>query len=139
MTDSVSQRRLIRHLDKLRQSLIPAYDRLFSAVGALEDGIKLVVDLRADLLSIIATASKTAASSGASTASSSSGSSTASTSSASSSSSGSSTGVSVDDSTLVRLRDLDRSLKELLSSWFSVGLLKLETVDWKSSCDLLQV
>ena len=118
MTDPVSQRKLVRQLDKLRQSLIPAYDRLFTAIGALEDGIKLVVDLRADLLAIIA-ASKPLSSSG-ETAS-------------------SSTASTMDDGTLVRLRDLDRCLKELLSSWFSVGLLKLETVDWKSSCDLLQV
>ena len=115
----------MRQLDKLRQSLVPAYDRLFSAIGALDDGIKLIVDLRAHLLSVIAAAS----------------SSTASVSSSSSSSlkSTSSSPSCIDDATLVRLRDLDRSLKELLSNWFSVGLLKLETLDWKSSCDLLQV
>ena len=112
----------MRQLDKLRQSLVPAYDRLFTAVGALDDGIKLVVDLRAHLLSVIAAAS----------------SSTASISSSSLKSTTSSPSC-IDDATLVRLRDLDRSLKELLSNWFSVGLLQLETVDWRSSCDLLQV
>ena len=113
----------MRQLDKLRQSLVPAYDRLFTAVGALDDGIKLVVDLRAHLLSVIAAAS----------------SSTASVSSSSSLKSTTSSPSCIDDATLVRLRDLDRSLKELLSNWFSVGLLQLETVDWRSSCDLLQV
>ena len=44
-----------------------------------------------------------------------------------------------DDLSVLRLRDLDRGLKDLLSSWFSVGLLKLEMVDWQSPCNLLQV
>ena len=44
-----------------------------------------------------------------------------------------------DELSVLRLRDLDRGLKDLLSSWFSVGLLKLEMVDWQSPCYLLQV
>jgi len=102
--DSVSQRRLIRQLDKLRQSLVPAYDQLFTAISSLDNGVKLIIDMRSDLLSLIASSSKD----------------------------------QLDETAIVHLRDLDRSLKELLSSWFSVGLLKLETVDWRSPCDLLQ-
>ncbi|KAG5848538.1 malonyl-CoA decarboxylase, mitochondrial [Anguilla anguilla] len=36
------------------------------------------------------------------------------------------------------LRDLNGTLKGLLSEWFSVGLLHLERVTWQSPCELLQ-
>ncbi|XP_061100963.1 malonyl-CoA decarboxylase, mitochondrial [Conger conger] len=36
------------------------------------------------------------------------------------------------------LRDLNGTLKGLLSEWFSVGLLHLERVTWLSPCELLQ-
>ncbi|XP_051917698.1 malonyl-CoA decarboxylase, mitochondrial [Hippocampus zosterae] len=36
------------------------------------------------------------------------------------------------------LRDLNGTLKSLLSEWFSVGLLKLERITWQSPCEILQ-
>lgn len=36
------------------------------------------------------------------------------------------------------IRDLNGTLKSLLSEWFSVGLLKLERITWQSPCDILQ-
>ncbi|XP_017321125.1 malonyl-CoA decarboxylase, mitochondrial [Ictalurus punctatus] len=36
------------------------------------------------------------------------------------------------------LRDLNSTLKSLLSEWFSVGLLRLERITWQSPCELLQ-
>ncbi|KAL2093094.1 hypothetical protein ACEWY4_010406 [Coilia grayii] len=36
------------------------------------------------------------------------------------------------------LRDLNGTLKGLLSEWFSVGLLTLERITWQSPCELLQ-
>ncbi|XP_063225233.1 malonyl-CoA decarboxylase, mitochondrial-like [Bacillus rossius redtenbacheri] len=39
---------------------------------------------------------------------------------------------------LSQLQQLDRTLRELLSLWFSVGFLALERVTWRSPCELLQ-
>ncbi|CAB3383192.1 Hypothetical predicted protein [Cloeon dipterum] len=36
------------------------------------------------------------------------------------------------------LQQLNTTLRELLSMWFSVGFLRLERVTWQSPCDLLQ-
>ncbi|XP_056273763.1 malonyl-CoA decarboxylase, mitochondrial [Pseudoliparis swirei] len=36
------------------------------------------------------------------------------------------------------IRDLNGTLKSLLSEWFSVGLLRLERITWQSPCDILQ-
>ncbi|XP_036440552.1 malonyl-CoA decarboxylase, mitochondrial [Colossoma macropomum] len=36
------------------------------------------------------------------------------------------------------MRDLNSTLKSLLSEWFSVGLLRLERITWQSPCELLQ-
>ncbi|XP_026852069.2 malonyl-CoA decarboxylase, mitochondrial [Electrophorus electricus] len=36
------------------------------------------------------------------------------------------------------MRDLNSTLKSLLSEWFSVGLLQLERITWQSPCELLQ-
>ncbi|MBN3309898.1 DCMC protein, partial [Amia calva] len=36
------------------------------------------------------------------------------------------------------IRDLSGTLKSMLSEWFSVGLLRLERITWKSPCELLQ-
>ncbi|KAM3608845.1 uncharacterized protein V6R79_005654 [Siganus canaliculatus] len=37
-----------------------------------------------------------------------------------------------------QIRDLNSTLKSLLSEWFSVGLLKLERITWQSPCEILQ-
>nr|XP_046250694.1 malonyl-CoA decarboxylase, mitochondrial isoform X2 [Scatophagus argus] len=36
------------------------------------------------------------------------------------------------------IRDLNSTLKSLLSEWFSVGLLRLERITWQSPCEILQ-
>ncbi|XP_056622353.1 malonyl-CoA decarboxylase, mitochondrial [Triplophysa dalaica] len=36
------------------------------------------------------------------------------------------------------MRDLNGTLKSLLSEWFSVGLLRLERITWQSPCEILQ-
>ncbi|XP_066540363.1 malonyl-CoA decarboxylase, mitochondrial [Hoplias malabaricus] len=36
------------------------------------------------------------------------------------------------------MRDLNSTLKSLLSEWFSVGLLRLERITWQSPCEILQ-
>ncbi|XP_053742501.1 malonyl-CoA decarboxylase, mitochondrial [Synchiropus splendidus] len=36
------------------------------------------------------------------------------------------------------IRDLNGTLKSLLSEWFSVGLLRLERITWQSPCETLQ-
>lgn len=45
---------------------------------------------------------------------------------------------SIDNSYYVELQQLNTTLRELLSMWFSVGFLDLERVTWQSSCDMLQ-
>ncbi|XP_051237538.1 malonyl-CoA decarboxylase, mitochondrial [Dicentrarchus labrax] len=36
------------------------------------------------------------------------------------------------------IRDLNGTLKSLLSEWFSIGLLRLERITWQSPCEILQ-
>ncbi|XP_007553332.1 malonyl-CoA decarboxylase, mitochondrial isoform X2 [Poecilia latipinna] len=36
------------------------------------------------------------------------------------------------------IRDLNGTLKSLLSKWFAVGLLRLERITWQSPCEILQ-
>lgn len=36
------------------------------------------------------------------------------------------------------IKDLNATLKSLLSEWFSVGLLRLERITWQSPCEILQ-
>ncbi|KAG7229837.1 hypothetical protein INR49_012486 [Caranx melampygus] len=36
------------------------------------------------------------------------------------------------------IKDLNSTLKSLLSEWFSVGLLRLERITWQSPCEILQ-
>ncbi|KAG7522398.1 malonyl-CoA decarboxylase, mitochondrial [Solea senegalensis] len=36
------------------------------------------------------------------------------------------------------IKDLNGTLKSLLSEWFSVGLLRLERITWQSPCEILQ-
>lgn len=35
-------------------------------------------------------------------------------------------------------KDMNSTLKSLLSEWFSVGLLRLERITWQSPCEILQ-
>jgi hypothetical protein len=43
-----------------------------------------------------------------------------------------------DENTVADLQQLNTTLRDLLSMWFSVGFLRLERVTWQSPCDLLQ-
>ncbi|XP_061826190.1 malonyl-CoA decarboxylase, mitochondrial [Nerophis lumbriciformis] len=84
--------------DRLRYSLTPRYKQLLNHISRVEGGVKFLVDLRADVLAIIALKS----------------------------------------SESPHLRDLNGTLKSMLSEWFSVGLLRLERITWKSPCEILQ-
>lgn len=84
--------------DRLRYSLTPRYKQLFSHVSRVEGGVKFLVDLRADLLDILASKA----------------------------------------SESPHIRDLNGTLKSLLTEWFSVGLLRLERITWQSPCEILQ-
>ena len=44
----------------------------------------------------------------------------------------------VDINLSARLRAMATSLRDVLSQWFHVGLLKVERVTWQSGCDILQ-
>jgi hypothetical protein len=46
--------------------------------------------------------------------------------------------VTMTDINKAHMTDLQQSLKEILSLWFTVGFLTLERITWKSSCDMLQ-
>ncbi|XP_076061051.1 malonyl-CoA decarboxylase, mitochondrial-like isoform X2 [Oratosquilla oratoria] len=47
-------------------------------------------------------------------------------------------GLSSDSENQAALKTLDVTLRELLSLWFTVGLLSLQRITWESSCDMLQ-
>uniref|UniRef100_UPI0037E7C547 malonyl-CoA decarboxylase, mitochondrial isoform X1 n=1 Tax=Semicossyphus pulcher TaxID=241346 RepID=UPI0037E7C547 len=84
--------------DRLRYSLTPRYKQLLNHISRVEGGVKFLVDLRADVLEIIASKA----------------------------------------SESPHVRDLNGTLKSLLSEWFSVGLLRLERITWQSPCEILQ-
>ncbi|XP_060892733.1 malonyl-CoA decarboxylase, mitochondrial [Labrus mixtus] len=84
--------------DRLRYSLTPRYKQLLNHISRVEGGVKFLVDLRADILEIIASKASESA----------------------------------------HIRDLNGTLKSLLSEWFSVGLLRLERITWQSPCEILQ-
>ncbi|KAK2149596.1 hypothetical protein LSH36_445g01006 [Paralvinella palmiformis] len=48
---------LLRAEDRLRQALVPKYQQLFTQISRLENGVKFLVDLRTDLLNILANGS----------------------------------------------------------------------------------
>ncbi|XP_041853337.1 malonyl-CoA decarboxylase, mitochondrial [Melanotaenia boesemani] len=84
--------------DRLRYGLTPRYKQFLSHISKAEGGVKFLVDLRADVLDIIAAKA----------------------------------------SESPHIRDLNGTLKSLLSEWFSVGLLRLERITWQSPCEILQ-
>ncbi|KAJ3596580.1 hypothetical protein NHX12_002985 [Muraenolepis orangiensis] len=84
--------------DRLRYGLTPRYKRLLGHVARAEGGVKFLVDLRADLLGVLATQTHEGH----------------------------------------HMRDLNGTLKSLLSEWFSVGLLQLQRITWQSPCEVLQ-
>uniref|UniRef100_A0A3Q2P0Q9 Malonyl-CoA decarboxylase, mitochondrial n=1 Tax=Fundulus heteroclitus TaxID=8078 RepID=A0A3Q2P0Q9_FUNHE len=97
-TQRRDQATILQAEDRLRYSLTPRYKQLFSHVSRVPGGVKFLVDLRADLLEILATKA----------------------------------------SDSPHIRDLNSTLKSLLSEWFSVGLLRLERITWGSPCEILQ-
>ena len=44
----------------------------------------------------------------------------------------------IDAASQYELEQLDRSLKQCLSHWFSGGFLQLEQLTWQSSCDIME-
>ncbi|XP_017274342.1 malonyl-CoA decarboxylase, mitochondrial [Kryptolebias marmoratus] len=84
--------------DRLRYSLTPRYKQLLSHISRVEGGVKFLVDLRADVLEMVAPKA----------------------------------------SESPHIKELNSTLKSLLSEWFSVGLLRLERITWQSPCEILQ-
>lgn len=87
---------------QLRQSLEPARVRLFRYFSGLDNGVKFLVDLRADVRRL--------------------------RNDADSPGSAANTGR----------RILDGELRDLLSSWFDIGLLQLERITWSTSAEVLE-
>ncbi len=83
-----------RAVAHLQDALVPPRQRLLRQFNALPQGIKFLVDLRADLLSWRVESEKLAA--------------------------------------------LDRDLKQLLATWFDIGLLTVRRIDWQSPAALLE-
>jgi malonyl-CoA decarboxylase len=46
--------------------------------------------------------------------------------------------MDVEDPAMVPMQQLNLTLREMLSLWFSVGFLNLERVTWRSPCEMLQ-
>lgn len=86
--------------EQLKSVLNPQYSWLFKYIGRLENGVKFLVDMRTDLLDLLATLKGS--------------------------------------EDFIPLQQLNTTLRELLSLWFSVGFLQLERVTWKSPCEMLQ-
>ncbi|MCH9669831.1 MAG: malonyl-CoA decarboxylase [Gammaproteobacteria bacterium] len=83
---------------KLRKCLVPARVSLLTRFNELNLGVKFLVNLRADLLSMIA----------------------------------------AEPAGADKLRALDGDLKDLLVSWFDIGLLELKQITWETPAALLE-
>lgn len=46
--------------------------------------------------------------------------------------------MDIEDPAMVPMQQLNLTLREMLSLWFSVGFLNLERVTWRSPCEMLQ-
>ncbi|XP_071800937.1 malonyl-CoA decarboxylase, mitochondrial-like [Asterias amurensis] len=97
--DTEDDAALFQYEQRLTQSLTPGYRLLFTHIGRLEDGVKFLVDMRADILTLLHQQKP------------------------------------ANDH---HMRALNTTLKEMLSHWFSAGLLQLQMITWQSSCDMLQ-
>ncbi|EEB17700.1 malonyl-CoA decarboxylase, putative [Pediculus humanus corporis] len=100
-SDAKSDAKILKNEDQLRTILTPQYSWLFLNIGKLEKGVKFLVDLRTDVLELIAEKNSEV------------------------------------DST-VELQQLNSTLRDLLSLWFSIGFLQLQRVTWNSPCEMLQ-
>uniref|UniRef100_A0A8C4R4A7 Malonyl-CoA decarboxylase n=1 Tax=Eptatretus burgeri TaxID=7764 RepID=A0A8C4R4A7_EPTBU len=83
---------------RLRLALTPRYKHLLTSISRQNEGVKMLADMRADLLA-------------------------------------------TPEGTLPLgpdAKELAEVLRDLLSEWFSVGLLHLQRVTWSSPCDLLE-
>ncbi|KAK6641427.1 hypothetical protein RUM44_013138 [Polyplax serrata] len=100
-TEINSDAKILRNEDQLRNFLTPEYSWLFIHIGKLEKGVKFLVDLRTDVLDLIAEKNG-------------------------------------EVERTIELQQLNTTLKELLSLWFSIGFLDLQRVTWNSSCEMLQ-
>ncbi|KAL3162959.1 hypothetical protein ABBQ32_009392 [Trebouxia sp. C0010 RCD-2024] len=84
---------VLRSVEQLQQASQPLYNNLFLPFSNQPDGIKFLVDMRADVRQAVKLCPATAG----------------------------------------PLRALDRSLRQSLATWFSVGLLQLQAISWDSS------
>merc|ERR1712002_196106 len=100
---------MIGSITRLKQSLIPPYQILFTLISRLEGGVKFLVDMRAEVLNFLQERKQSSTLSDIN---------------------------KTDDTSYVNA--LNSCLKDLLLAWFSVGFLQLERITWKSSCDMLQ-
>lgn len=83
-----------RKAHQLRKALEPAHNRLLKQFTGVPSGVKFLVDMREELLSL--------------------------------------------KQDYTALEPLEADLKELLATWFDVGLLQLEEISWNSSAALLE-
>lgn len=84
---------------QLRRSLEPSRVRLFRYFSGLDNGVKFLVDLRADARRLRTTN---------------------------------------DQAPPTGRKVLDSELRDLLSSWFDIGLLQLERITWSTSAEVLE-
>ncbi|XP_075227553.1 malonyl-CoA decarboxylase, mitochondrial-like [Lycorma delicatula] len=97
----IGSRHMLKAEERLKTLLTPQYSWLFKHVGRVEKGVKFLVDMRTDVLELLAE-------------------------------------IDSQGNDYVMMQQLNNSLKELLSLWFSVGFLNIERITWKSSCLMLQ-
>ena len=96
-------------VDRLRSQIRPKYFELFRLISRLDNGVKFLVDLRSDLLTILGSGQLLKSS-----------------------------GAIVDQNAKVFLRLMSNEISDLLSLWFSAGFLKLERITWDSPTSILQ-
>jgi malonyl-CoA decarboxylase len=84
----------LRAEDALRRALVPPRVKILTQFNALPDGVKFLVDLRAELLQLVG-----------------------------------------EDP---YMQQLERDLRDLLTSWFDVGFLDLQQITWHSPAALLE-
>ena len=91
---AATEEQQVKAEQQLRKALDPARLRLLTQFTSLPEGVKFLVDMRAELLPL--------------------------------------------KKTYPQLAPLEADLKRLLISWFDIGLLQLEEINWQSSAELLE-
>ncbi|KAG2437200.1 hypothetical protein HXX76_005864 [Chlamydomonas incerta] len=151
-----------RAADRLASAATPLYSQLFVPISQAPDGMKFLVDMRADLMDVVAAATAAAAVAAPAQAavpvvrgdssSSGHGASTAATPSGSAAVAGDAreagvhaaaaagsvratapAALAVSPEEAAHLRAMAEQLRQLLAEWFSVGLLHLQHISWEES------